>query len=177
MCGSDKFFGGVYTSKSYPDDLYCKDVDKCKSHCIEKLKKENDELKTSLIKVPQVEYEYETYEKDELVKLVKDLQVEMTNRCHTLNQEIDELKTSLIKVPRHSMNYRYMKELEKENKKLKDENEYYQDKLNNYQFLANQYADGSITNGYGDEIGSHNQLEKYIEELKQENDELKRRTK
>jgi hypothetical protein len=43
-----------------------------------------------------------------------------------------------------------------------------------YQFLANQYADGSITNGYGDEIGSPEQLKKYIEELQEEIDTLRK---
>ena len=37
-----------------------------------------------------------------------------------LKQENEGLKTQLIKVPRKSMNYRYMKNLEEENKKLKE---------------------------------------------------------
>jgi hypothetical protein len=35
-----------------------------------------------------------------------------------LRKEIDDLKTQLIKVPKKSMNYGYMKNLEKENKQL-----------------------------------------------------------
>ena len=41
MCGSNKFFGGVYSPKSYPDDKWCKNVDHCKSYLIDTLIKEN----------------------------------------------------------------------------------------------------------------------------------------
>ena len=38
-----------------------------------------------------------------------------------LKAEIEELKTQLIKVPKHSMNYKYMTDMEKENVKLKED--------------------------------------------------------
>ena len=38
-----------------------------------------------------------------------------------LKAEIEELKTQLIKVPKHSMNYKYMTDMEKENVKLKQD--------------------------------------------------------
>lgn len=49
MCGSNNFFGGVYSPLQMPDDKWCKNVDKCKSYLIDKLIKENNELKEALV--------------------------------------------------------------------------------------------------------------------------------
>lgn len=67
MCGSNNFFGGVYSPKLYPDDKWCKDVDKCKSYLIDNLIKENNGLKEKLSK-------YEVIDENKNVVDIKDME-------------------------------------------------------------------------------------------------------
>ncbi len=99
MCGSNNFFGGVYSPLQMPDDKWCKNVDKCKSYTIDKLIKENKEL-------------YSTIE--------------------SLEEKYEE-----------------------------------------YQSIANDYAEEENTNMYGDYIGTPKSLNKYIDNLIEENNKLK----
>ena len=69
--------------------------------------------------------------------------------------------------------YEYCKTLIKENQKLQLFNNSQEEEIEKYQSLANNYADETQTNGYGDYIGSVETLEKYIEELTKEIEELK----
>ena len=66
MCGSNNFFGGVYSPKLYPDDKWCKDVDKCKSYLIDNLIKENNGLKQKISK-------YEVIDENKNVVDIKDM--------------------------------------------------------------------------------------------------------
>ena len=63
--------------------------------------------------------------------------------------------------------YEYCKTLIKENQKLQLFNNSQEEEIEKYQSLANNYADETQTNGYGDYIGSVETLEKYIEELQE----------
>lgn len=73
--------------------------------------------------------------------------------------------------------YEYCKTLIKENQKLQLFNNSQEEEIEKYQSLANNYADETQTNGYGDYIGSVETLEKYIEELTKEIEELKEENK
>jgi len=70
---------------------------------IVKLKKDLDKS--------EFKFKIETQQRDIYIK-------EMTDTIKKLEKDIDDLKTQLIKVPKKSMNYGYMKNLEKENKKF-----------------------------------------------------------
>ena len=56
-------------------------------------------------------------------------------------------------------------QVKKELAQVKNEFAEHQEQMEEYQSLADDYADGSIQNMYGDEIGSPKQLRSYIEEL------------
>jgi len=135
------------------------------------LKKELYEYCKTLITENQKLQLFNNSQEEEIEKINKNYIVEceisgkeLKEGIEKLEQEIEELKESDTYERKENciLTNKIYALVDKINS-LEQENE----RLEQYQSLANNYADETQTNGYGDYIGSVETLEKYIEELQE----------
>jgi chromosome segregation ATPase len=121
MCGSNNFFGGVYSPLQMPDDKWCKNVDKCRSYLIDNLIKENKQLKKDneeLQEHPPI-YESELREQRDKIKSLEE-QLELSKELVSLTEkQVEVVKKDEAKRYREQMNE--CMGLMKENNELKEQ--------------------------------------------------------
>lgn len=96
---------------------------------------------------------------------IEELENNWSNSCNNYCKEIEELKIKLIKVPKHSMNYQYMKELEKENEELKAQVGIHTEKYGGTMVFPSVY---------NKKKQKCKKLKKYIEELQEKIEQLQK---